>query len=172
MSLKPETVYIRFQRRNAPMRGPLSSRKYNANLTEVGNDLSTLATQWNNSIVGLLDALPEDLGNDTLNAFTNGLDGRTLLVNHEATAVLDSAYYNTTQVRPNSVRDQFEKLSTALSELEEHLEGQITSSVPASQVPITDSGALYTATNVETALAEAMNLINTIITALEGEGIM
>ena len=163
MADKIESIQILFQKRNARARGPLNSDSYNDNMNELGQDLATFVDQWNNRLTPLTATLPNEDGTDTLDAFDTGLDGRTLYVNWEATSTSDSQYYSTDNTRPATIYEKFSDVYDAIDALEEDLESQITEiSVSAAQVDIADDGGLYAATNVEHALAEAMEAINSI----------
>lgn len=163
MADKIETIQILFQKRNARARGPLNSANYNDNMNELGQDLANFVEQWNNRLTPLTTTLPNEDGTDFIDAFDTGLDGRTLYVNWEATSTFDSRYYSTDNTRPATLYEKLEDIYDAIDTLEEDLESQITAiSVSAAQVSIADEGGLYAASNVEQALAEAMDAINNI----------
>lgn len=163
MADRIESIQILFQKRNARRRGPLDSEQYNDNIEELSHDLATIASQWNNRLTPLTETLPNLEGNDNLDAFADGLDGKSLYVNSAATAVSDARYFNTTQNRPSTVYEEFGDIYDAIDDLETNLEGQIsTFSFTASQIPIVDGGGLYTAANVETALAEVRTAVNNV----------
>lgn len=103
---------INFVRRNARKGGPAYSKLVNDSIDELSADLTTLAQQWNDYLVPLLSSLPagttsEDGLTSILDAYTDGLDGSTLYVEADATSTTDSVFYNATQERPNSVKEQF-----------------------------------------------------------------
>ena len=155
MTDKFEEIQVLFQVRNARKRGPTSSDEFNDMLEEVAHDFSTLNDQWNNRLVPLGDAIPAGTLDSSVDAYTNGLDGANLYVNHEATASSNSLYYSTSSSRPNTVFEQFGLFYTTMNEIRDDLENQINNSVlTASQISIEDTGGLYDATNVEDALAE------------------
>jgi hypothetical protein len=105
---------INFVRRNWRKNGPAYSSTINDSFDELSTDLQNLSTQWNDSLIPLISALPtgaaEDGVTEILDAFTDGLDGSTLYTEAGATATTDSKFYNPTQTRPNSVKEQFEEL--------------------------------------------------------------
>lgn len=156
MATRPYDLQILFQKRNAISRGRTSSEAFNDVLDELGHDLALIQSQWNNKIVPLTATIPDGTGDaDDLNAFENGLGGATLLTDPEATLVSNTAYFNTTQNRPNSILEQFDDVYDDLDALREDLENTITNrSVVANDVSIVDSQSLFNAENVEDALAE------------------
>lgn len=155
MTDKFEQIQVLFQVRNARKRGPTSSDEFNDMLEEIAHDFSELNNQWNNRLVPLGDAIPDGTDDSSVDAYTNGLDGANLYVNHDATTSSNSLYYNTSSSRPNTVFEQFGLLYTTVDEIRDDLENQINNTVlTASQIDITDTGGLYDATNVEDALAE------------------
>jgi hypothetical protein len=158
---KPEALQISFVTRNARSGGPTSSAAYNDQTQEIASDLSTISLQWNQRLVPLTDALPDGSVDTSVDAFTNGLDGRNLYTNQNATATSDSSYYSTTAGRPTTLYEDVASLATGISDLREDLEDRIENLVTtAAQIAVTDVGSLYTATNVETALAEVMAKVN------------
>jgi len=99
--------------RNARKGGPAYSDLINDSFSELSTDLSNLSSQWNSSLTPLLASIPSGAvadGSDLLNAFSDGLDGKTLYVDQSASPTSEADYYNTTLLRPNSVKDQFEKV--------------------------------------------------------------
>lgn len=163
MADKIETIQILFQKRNARSRGSLSSAQYNDNMNELSHDLVSFVEQWNNRLVPLTGSLPNRSGSDLLDAFADGLDGKTIYVNDESTALNDSRYFDSDTNRPSSIYEKFDDLYDSIEALEADLEGQISAfAVNALQVPIADEGSLYTSQNVEQALAEAMTAINSL----------
>lgn len=166
MADRLETIQVLFTKRNARRRGPTSSYQYNDSIEEIAHDFSALNEQWNNRLVPLTDGLPdgsEGLVASSVDAFTNGLDARTLFVNHDATASVDSEYYKVSAERPTTVYEQIVDIYSTISTLEEDLEDQINNKIlTAQEISITDSGGLYTAENVEAALAEVMTQVEAI----------
>ena len=66
-------------------------------------------SEYNNLIVPLTSKLPDGTVDKSLNAFTNGLDGKTLFTNSAATNTSAlSRYFNLTTNRPYSVYEQFQ----------------------------------------------------------------
>lgn len=112
-------------KRNAIKRGPTSSDAWNDSFEEVVNDLNTITSNWNNTLFPLLSGLPAGGVND-LDAFTNGLDGRTMYVDSSATStVTDTTYYNTLEDRPRSIKEQFDNVYGRLTTIREELETEI-----------------------------------------------
>lgn len=167
MSDKLEQFQIFFVMRNARQRGPTSSDVWNDSMQELANDLASINTQWNQRLVPLLTTLPsgtEGNSNNIVDAWLNGLQGSTLFVDAEASSTSNSNYFYTAANRPNTVLEQFQALYTSLTSTKEELETLFnSSSVTAIQVPITDSGAYYVATNVESALEEVMIRVDSLV---------
>jgi hypothetical protein len=168
VSKKLENIQIQFQKRNARAKGPTSSRDYNDSIDELGHDLSSFRTQWNDRLVKFTANIPDGTGVATdINAFDTGLDGRTLYVHAEATLTSNTTYFNTTKNRPNSIWEQMVSIYGDISQLREDLENQISNNtLTASDIPIKDAASLYLAGNVEDALAE----IGTKVDNLSGIG--
>lgn len=156
-------LVIRNQRKN----GPTSSGAINDSFTEIAHDLSEISSQWNNRLVPLLDALPAGSPDTTVDAFLNGLDGKTVYTNSDATNTVDTTYYSTPKSRPTTIYEQFRDVYTSLTTLEEDLENQINGlAVTAAQIAIEDTSSIYAAVNVEKALEEVMNKVN-LLTSLD-----
>jgi hypothetical protein len=151
--MKTSSLQIAYTVRRAPQNGPSSSAKFNDILDELAHDLAAISDQWNNSLVTLLDTLPD--GTIDVDAFVDGLSGSTLYVDPTATSTYNTTYYNTDAARPRTVYEQFVNLYTAIDTIQEDLSDQITQTVPtASQISISDAGGYYAAEDVETALEE------------------
>jgi hypothetical protein len=93
--------------RNMRKRAGLSSDKINDSFTEIGQDLSQLSSEWNSFLIPLLSTIPDGTDDTDIDAFTEGLSGKTIYVDDTATAILNSDYYNTTLSRPNTCLEQF-----------------------------------------------------------------
>jgi len=127
----------------------------------MARDLAGFAAQWNDRLVPLVARLPQGLVDADLNAFSNGLDGRTLYTDSRSTGSLNATYYNLIKGRPNSVYEQFALIYADLTSLREFVDSTIGNfSVSASQVSIEDRSGLYDAGDVEEALAEVMVMVN------------
>ncbi len=99
-------------KRNAISRGPFSADHWNDTFHELTTDLANLASQWNTLLTPLLSALPDGEIDSSINAFTNGLDGRTLFVDSDA---VNSTFYNSNEERPNTLKEQLEDLYGRIS---------------------------------------------------------
>lgn len=156
MSKKLEDIQIQFQKRNARAQGPTSSRDYNDSIDELGHDLSSFRAQWNERLVKLTSQLPDGVAPATdLNAFSAGLDGRTMYMYSAATLTSNTTYFNAVKNRPNSIWEQITNIYGDIDDLREDLSNEIVNNtLTASDIPIKDAASLYTADNVETALAE------------------
>lgn len=117
-----------FQVRSAPKSGPTDSDLWNDTIDELSADLASIATEWNNKLVKIIEKLPAGAEEGTVNAFVNGLDGKNLWVSQGATSSTDSRYYNSVKARPNTVYDQFEALYTTLTNNISTLENTIAES--------------------------------------------
>lgn len=161
MSNKIQNFSVLFVKRNAAKRGPTSSEAWNDTIEEISHDLTAINSQWNNRLVPILATLPngtEGVLANAVDAWTDGLDGRTLFINSDA---VDGNYFNTTAERPNTVLEQIADVYMQLSDLEDSLAQQITASIPtATQISITDTLEQYTSSNVEDALAELRTLVD------------
>jgi hypothetical protein len=102
--------------RNIRKRAPLSSALFNDVFTELGQDLSLLASEWNTYLIPLLDTIPDGTDDTTVDAFTNGLSGTSLYADSDATTMVNSDYYNVTADRPNTIEEQFDELYTYVDE--------------------------------------------------------
>jgi hypothetical protein len=165
MSSKPSSITIQFAPRAAAKRGIIDSDDWNDNFNEVSSDFNNFASQWNNRLIPLVDTLPDGTVDTDVDAFGNGLDGRTIYVNYEATTdTSTSKYYNTIKNRPRTISEQFINVyQTIDSNLATVQDGISSSSRTASEVSIIDAGGLFTSTNVEDALQELMTAINSLI---------
>ena len=160
-SNKISDLSISFMKRNARKRGPNLSMTWNDSVAELSQDLAGLYDQWNNRLVPLIAPVPDGTVDSDIDAYANGLDGRTLYVNFEATNSLNSLYYHTSKSRPNTILEQFDNIYTAITSLKEDLQGEVASiAVTAEDISISDSGGLFVATNVEDSLAEVMTVVN------------
>lgn len=161
MTDKLEEIQILFQKRTARKRGPTSSDQMNDMVDELAHDLSEFNTQWNQRLVPLTSAIPNGDDDADIDAWANGLDGGNLYVDQNATASVNSTYYNSPSTRPNTVLEQFDSIYLQLNTIRDDLENQINNSVlTAIQVSVTDAQGLYQSANVEEALTEVMTQVN------------
>jgi hypothetical protein len=151
---------ISFVKRNARAKGPTSSESWNDSFDELSRDLNSIYNEWNNSLIPLLSLLPHnDLGLN-IDAYTSGLDGRTLYVNAEATADNAVNYYNAGQTRANTIYEQFQSVYSYIETKVNTVQDQIDNvALSAADIPIADSGAVFSSGTVEGALQEVMNLV-------------
>lgn len=154
---RPENVTILFTVRAATKNGPMSANDYNDSLNELSSDLANITDQWNNRIVPLLANLPNGSDDTSVDAFANGLDGRTLYVHHAAASsdATSSRYYNSTKGRPRTVQEQFGNVYDTIDANLSSVQSEITNtSRTASEIAVLDAGNRLTSENVEDALAE------------------
>lgn len=163
MAEKIAQIQIQLQRRIARARGRTSSASYNDMIDEISQDLATFSSQWNNRLVPLTADLPDATVDSAIDAFTNGLSGVTMYADANATAGYHSSYYNTVESRPNTIYEQLVDVYAQITSVQEDLEEQIDDTVTATNITIADVASIYTAVNVETALAEVMAKVNTVV---------
>lgn len=160
MTDRLEDIDIQFQKRNVRKRGQTSSDQQNDATNEIAHDFAALSDQWNNRLVPLQATIPngtEGILASAVDAYKNGLDGRTLLVDSRATSTVRPTYFNTAALRANTVWEQIDAVYTLIAQNKTDLENQINTNIlTASQISIVDTASLYTANNVEAALAEVM----------------
>jgi len=158
---KLEVIQLQFQKRNARKRGPTSSDQINDTNEELAIDLANLNSQWNNRLVPLTESLPNGVPSAGVDAFANGLDGANLYVDQNATASVNSLYFNTATTRPNSVLEQFDAVYSTVNTIRDDLENQISNTtLTATQISFADAPGLYASANVEEALLEVMTQVN------------
>jgi len=132
-------------------------------MDEISHDLVELSSQLNNSLVPVMSALPDGSIETTVDAFTNGLDGKNLYTDSTATESNNSAYFNIAAGRPYTVYEQCADIYTRMSAMQSELETSIADLLQeASMVTIDDVGGLYTSSHVEGALTEVMEKVNLI----------
>jgi len=102
------SLTLSYMLRNMRKRAGLSSDKINDSFTEIGQDLNQLSSEWNSFLIPLLSAIPDGSDDTDINAFTDGLSGKSLYVDDTATTILNSDYYNATLSRPNTCLEQFD----------------------------------------------------------------
>lgn len=153
-----ESLTISFVKRNAKRRGPTSSEAWNDTFDEISNDLTKLYGQWNNYLLPLTETLPDGTDDSTINAFEDGLDGRTIYTNSDATSSVATDYYSTSSARPYTIYEQFTNVYSYIDDINETLSNDISGKIySASTMTILDSANLFSSENVEDALAEVMN---------------
>lgn len=125
---KPSNILVSTMKRNQAFRGPASSAHQNAFQDEVIRDLTLIQKQHNSFIVPLSKTLPDGSQDPTVNAFQNGLDGRTLFVHADAVnSGGDARYYNSGQGRPRTVHEQFVDSYTYVDDALQALENDLAS---------------------------------------------
>jgi len=103
-------------RRNAPYRGPRTSDSWNDTIDEISTDLASVISEWNLKLYPLLLGVPDGTDDVNIDAFTNGLDGSQLYVDHDSTESDDNgAYWNETYSRPITLKE-------SLTEVREEME--------------------------------------------------
>jgi hypothetical protein len=137
---------------------------WNDSVAEISQDFAGLYDQWNNRFVPLMAPVPDGSVDTDVDAYANGLDGRTLYVNFEATNSSDSTYYHSSKSRPNTISEQFDNIYSAITALKEDLQGEVAAiAVAAEDISISDSGGLFSSVNVEDALAEVQTAVNSFL---------
>ncbi len=108
---KTDRVDLALVKRTAPRRGPSSSEDYNDSLDEIISSFSTLARRFNESVVPLHSTLPDGTDDTLVDAFKNGLDGRTIYVDSSLTNLAtDLTYYYSAKDRPYTIQESLENL--------------------------------------------------------------
>lgn len=158
---KLSNLSITFIKRNARLRGPTSSEMINDSLDEISHDFNEISTGWNNSLMPLFATLPDGSIDTDVNAFSNGLNGKNLFVDSNATALNNNNYFNATKVRPRTVFEQFEAVYNSLNSSILDLKTNIDSiNITATSVSIADPNGYFVSSNVENALAELKQSIS------------
>lgn len=95
--------------RPAGLNGPRSSEDWNDTIAELVSDFQSIADQWNNKLVSLLSTIPDGTDDTLINAYVNGLDGRTFYIDSSVTSSSASTrYYYTITDRPKTVKEGFD----------------------------------------------------------------
>lgn len=116
---RPSNILVSTIKRNQRLRGPTSSEQQNDLQAELVRDLSVFQQEWNNKIVPMASTIPDGTDDALVNAFLNGLDGRTMWVKTDATnSVATSRFFNTVRDRPNTVYEQFLDVYDAISNID------------------------------------------------------
>lgn len=96
--------------RSAPQGGPSSSEAWDDSFTEISTDLASISTEWK-KVVTILNELPQGQQDSAVNAFKNGLDGKTLWVDSEVTtSSADLTFLNATKNRPATLKEALETI--------------------------------------------------------------
>lgn len=160
MADKLETIQILLVKRNARKRGRTSSDDFNDMIDEIAHDLTAFNTQWNNRLVPLTTTIPDGTVDSSIDAYTNGLSGRHLYADANATSTINTTYYNTSAGRPYSILEQLGNVYTEIQTVRNELSSDIQSNTPtAEEIVIADSAGNYDSVNVEDALAEVMDAV-------------
>ncbi len=87
-------------------------------MAEITRDSASLAVQWNSSLLPLLDPIPDGSDDTLVDAFKDGLDGKTLYLDSDATSQAQTlAFYNVSRERPNTVKEQFDLVYGDIADL-------------------------------------------------------
>ncbi len=113
-------LHISTTKRNFIAGGPLSSNILNDTIDELTSDLSTLAKQWNSSLVPLLSTVPTGDLDGNIDAYKYGLDGRNLYLDSTASAESSGniRYFNTLRGRPFTLKEQIDSIYSVLDQLQ------------------------------------------------------
>ncbi len=127
------SLYFTFTKRPAAYNGPRSSEAWNDSIDEIATDQANLVLEWNNKLVPLLTALPNGSYNTSMNAFVNGLDGKNIWVNVNASSDTITRYYNSTNGRPYTIYEAFENtyqyIDTQVSDLQQSISNAINENI-------------------------------------------
>lgn len=114
---RPSNLQVTTKKRNQRKSGPTSSEQINDFQSEVIRDLSALQFSWNNFVVPLTATIPDGTDDPAINAFSTGLDGKTLYVKSDATSTFAfGRYYNVVKDRPNTVYEQLTNVYTYIDD--------------------------------------------------------
>jgi len=123
---RPSNILISTVLRNQRFRGPTSSAQQNDFQAEVIRDVTRIQEQWNNFIVPLGSRLPDGTLDETVDAFKNGLDGRTIFANSDANINTGNGQFFINALnRPTTIYEQFLDVYNALDVAVANLENQI-----------------------------------------------
>jgi hypothetical protein len=127
---------------------------------EVAADLAVIANEWNTKLATLIDTLPDGSLDSSVNAFINGLDGRTMFVDSSVDATsADSTYYNTASVRPQTIQEAIDTLRTSITTQT----NVVRTELAAATAPLTDTQKARIGSNVFDASTSST------ITSLDGK---
>lgn len=108
---------ISLTRRPASYRGPRSSEDWTDTFDELIRDLVELGSQWNTGIIKLFATLPDGEDDSAVDAFTNGIDGRTIYVDSSLTSTSTiTTYWHDIKERPKTLKEAFEDIYSYMSE--------------------------------------------------------
>lgn len=111
MAKRTQHSNLTLVKRVAPYRGPTNSEDWNDCFDEILNSFNIIADRLNNSVVPLHALLPDGTDDSEVNAFKDGLDGRTLYVDASLTSLAtDQTYYNSSKVRPFTLKEALDNL--------------------------------------------------------------
>lgn len=114
---RPKNIVLTAILRNQKLGGPASSDQINSFQKEIIRDLTSFRSEYNDKIVPLTSVLPDGSVDSGIDAFKNGLDGRTLFVSSVATSALSSGrLFNSVKGRPNTVYEQVVNLFTYIDD--------------------------------------------------------
>jgi hypothetical protein len=123
---RPSNILISTVVRNQRYRGPTSSAQQNDLQAELVRDITEVRRQWNTFVVSAFKLLPDGTDDPLVDAINNGIDGRTLYVNTEASLTSDNGqYFQSVRNRPHTIYEQFQDVYSTIDEQFETLESQI-----------------------------------------------
>lgn len=132
-------------RRPASYRGPRSSEDWTDTIDELIRDLVELSNQWNVGIIPLITTLPDGSDDSLVDAFANGIDGRTVYVDSSLTSSSSiTTYWHATRERPKVIKEALEDIYT-------YIDTQITSvqtDVAAASGPLTSEQKARIGSNI------------------------
>ena len=118
------------QRRPAPARGPRSSEDWTDSFDEIIRDLEDISNQWNIGVLGLTATLPDGTDDSSVDAFANGIDGRTVYVDASVDSSSDPAtYYDSSKDRPKTVKESLGDLYDYIDDSVSNLQTDISAIV-------------------------------------------
>lgn len=98
-------------KRNVPYRGPRTSDSWNDTIDEIASDLAAITSEWNNKLHPLLASIPDGTDDVNVDAFLNGLDGKQLYTDQNATDTSDNGeLWSTAYSRPLTIKETIDSM--------------------------------------------------------------
>ena len=89
-----------------PYRGPRTSDSWNDTIDEIASDLAAITSEWNSKLHPLLAGIPDGTDDVNVDAFLNGLDGKHLYTDQNATSTSDNGeLWSIAYSRPLTIKE-------------------------------------------------------------------
>jgi len=116
-------------RRPISLNGSLSSEDWNDSIDELVRDLSEVSNQWNNGLLYLFSTLPDGTDDTSINAFINGIDGRTIYLNNSLVSSSASLkYFDILNNRPKTIEETVDDVYTYIDDVATTLQDDLSTS--------------------------------------------